>query len=65
VWFRLVKWMAIVAIGVVFWRSVYFWLGLLGALVLGLLLHLFWRWKTKGWTQPWGGWNDLDTGRKD
>jgi hypothetical protein len=21
------------------------------------------KWKTKGWTQPWGGWNDLDAGR--
>ena len=23
-------------------------------------LHLLWRSKTKVWTQPWRGWNDVD-----
>jgi hypothetical protein len=30
-----------------------------------LTLHFIWRWKTKGWTQPWGGWNDLEAGNKE
>jgi hypothetical protein len=65
VWFRLAKWVVILALVVTFWRNAYFWWGLLAALIISLLLHLFWRWKTKGWTRPWGGWNDLDAGRQD
>jgi O-antigen/teichoic acid export membrane protein len=65
VWFRVTKWAVIVAFALVFWRNRYFWWTLLGLFVVGLILHLIWRWKTKGWTQPWGGWNDLEAGRKD
>ena len=35
------------------------------ALVFSLALHFFWRWKTKGWTQPWGGWDDVDTANRE
>ena len=64
VWFRLAKWAVIILLAALFWRSAYFWWSLLGAIITGLALHAFWRWKTKGWMQPWGGWNDLDAGRK-
>jgi len=50
---------------VLLWRGSYFWFWILGALVLGLTVHLIWRWKTKGWTQPWGGWDDLEAADKD
>jgi hypothetical protein len=63
VWFRVVKWVVFVAAIVLIWRSPYFWLWIGGALALSLTLHLVWRWKTKGWTQPWGGWNDVEAGR--
>jgi len=26
-------------------------------------LRVAWRWKTKGWTQPWLGWNDVKAGK--
>jgi hypothetical protein len=60
VWFRVVKWVLLIALAATFWRSPVFWWGLLVAFVLALALHLVWRWKTKGWTQPWGGWDDVD-----
>ena len=65
IWFRVLKWIVIIALAVYFWASPHFWLYVAGALVIGLLLHLFWRWKTKGWTQPWGGWNDVETANRE
>ena len=65
VWFRVLKWIIALGVGVMLWRTPYFWPVILGALVLSLTLHFIWRWKTKGWTQPWGGWNDMDTADKD
>lgn len=65
VWFRVVKWVVVVAVSVRYWRAPHFWLWLLGALAVSLTLHFFWRWKTKAWTQPWGGWNDLEAGKKN
>jgi hypothetical protein len=63
-WFRVVKWLILFAVSVVLWRTGYFWWWILGGLAFGLTLHLIWRWKTRGWTQPWGGWNDLETAGK-
>jgi hypothetical protein len=65
VWFRVVKWTVIVAVSVLLWRGPYFWFWILGGLGVGLTLHFIWRWKTRGWTQPWGGWDDLEAGGKD
>ena len=64
IWFRVVKWIVAIAVSVMLWRSPYFWWWIGGALVLSLTLHFIWRWKTKGWTQPWMGWDDVDAGRK-
>jgi hypothetical protein len=60
-WFRISKWVIAIALIAAFRRSPYLWWWILGALGLSVLLHLFWRWKTKGWTQPWGGWSDTET----
>jgi hypothetical protein len=65
VWFRVVKWVVIVVLVVAYWHHPYFWWTVLGVLIVALGLHFVWRWKTKAWTQPWGGWNDLDAGRRD
>ena len=65
VWFRGLKWVIAVGISVLLWRTLYFWWWILGALGLGLTVHFIWRWKTKGWTQPWGGWDDLESANKD
>jgi hypothetical protein len=64
-WFRILKWAILIALGVTFWRAPLFWVCLLAAFVLSLALHYFWRWKTKGWTQPRGGWSDVETADKD
>jgi hypothetical protein len=59
VWFRVLKWAIAVAVGLYLWRTPYFWACILGAFGLALTGHFFWRWKTRGWTQAWGGWDDL------
>jgi len=64
-WFRILKWALVLALGALFWRSPLFWACLLAAFVLSLAAHLFWRSKTRGWTQPWGGWNDVETANND
>ncbi len=62
-WFRIAKWIVFLGLGAVFWRRPFFWGCVLAAATLGLTLHFFYRWKTRGWTRPWGGWNDLAAGR--
>ena len=66
VWFRITKW--IVFLGGARWlyrrtdhNPRVFWRWVLGAPLAGLLLHSVYRYKTRGWTQPWGGWNDVAT----
>ena len=65
VWFRVLKWAIAVGVSMLLWRTEYFWLWMIGAPALGLTVHFIWRWKTRGWTQPWGGWDDLETANKD
>jgi hypothetical protein len=65
VWFRIVKWAIVIAVSVRFWRHPNFWWWLLGAFALSLCVHFFWRWKTRGWTKAWGGWDDVETATKD
>jgi hypothetical protein len=30
---------------------------------MGLGAHFFYRYMTRGWTEPWGGWNDVEAAR--
>lgn len=62
-WFRITKWAVFLALAALFWRQPFFWWCVLAVAALGLSLHLFYRWKTGGWTRPWGGWDDLAAGR--
>jgi len=64
-WFRVVKWVVAVVAIAMLWRSPYFWWWIAGATALSVTVHLIWRWKTKGWTQPWFGWNDVEAGKRD
>ena len=59
VWVRILKWMVIVSAVVYFGQAPHFWWGVAGVVALAASLHLLWRTKTKRWTQPWCGWNDL------
>ena len=65
VWFRIAKWILAIGISLLLWSTPYFWLWVLGALSLALTVHFVWRWKTKGWTHPWGGWKDVEAARPD
>jgi hypothetical protein len=58
IWFKIVKWIVLIATGIFFRRAAYFWPCLGAAALLGAAVHFFYRWKTHGWTRPWGGWND-------
>lgn len=60
VWFRILKWVIAIGVSATLWRTPFFWWWIVGALVLSVSVHLFWRWKTRGWTRPWGGWNDVE-----
>lgn len=64
VWFRVVKWAVIIVAVVRYWRASHFWSWMAAALAVSLGLHLFWRMKTKRWTQPWGGWDDVAATRR-
>lgn len=63
--FRVVKYIIFALIfGAVYWL----WGGratlwMLGALILlALIVHFFYRWKTKGWEESWGGYTSLFKG---
>jgi hypothetical protein len=63
VWFRIIKWIVLLALIARYWRSGTFWMWIGLVLLAGIPVHLLWRYKTKNWTQPWRGWNDVDAGR--
>ena len=63
VWFRVLKWTITIGLAWYFWRDPRFWWGLAGALVLAMTAHFVWRAKTRRWTKPWGGWNDVESAR--
>jgi hypothetical protein len=62
-WFRVSKWIVLGALTFAFWRKPAYWRTLCAILPLALFLHLVYRHKTRCWTQPWGGWNDLDAAK--
>ena len=63
--FRVAKWLVLLSLGALLWRTRWFWHVVVGAIVVAIALHLLWRHKTQRWTRPWGGWDDLDAGRRD
>lgn len=63
-WFRVVKWVAIIAVVRYLWGRPTFWWWVGGAFVFALTLRLWWRVRTRAWTQPWGGWDDVDTAQR-
>jgi hypothetical protein len=64
VWFRITKWLVFLGISAALLRTKYLWRWLLGATLASASVHLVWRWKTQGWTRPWGGWTDVEAGRR-
>ena len=58
-WFRLIKWSVLIAVTARYRRRAWFPYVVVLAFTGSIVLHLFYRWKTQGWTRPWGGWNDV------
>ena len=63
VWLRVTKWVVLIGVAIVLRKTPYIWLWVLGLPSLGIIVHFIYRWKTNGWTRPWGGWNDTDAGK--
>jgi hypothetical protein len=63
-WFRLLKWALFLGVSAKLYRTKWFrvWLG--GLSFAAFTVHFTYRWKTKDWTQAWGGWNDLAAPRR-
>jgi hypothetical protein len=40
-----------------FWESKLFWIILAIVLILALILHFWYRYKTNAWTKSFGGWD--------
>lgn len=64
-WFRVVKWIVIVAVVRYLWDRPSFWWWIGGTSALAISLHLLWRVKTRAWTRPWGGWDDVETAQRN
>ena len=60
-WFRIAKWVAFVAITRRLRASRWLVVWIVGGALTGGTLHAVYRWKTRGWTRAWGGWNDVET----
>lgn len=58
-WFRLIKWSVLVVVVARYRQRPWFPYAAGLALLSGIALHLFYRWKTQGWQRAWGGWSDL------
>jgi hypothetical protein len=59
VWFRIAKWVIFLAVSRRLHGTRWFRVWTLGGALAGLTLHFVYRWKTRGWTRPWGGWADI------
>jgi hypothetical protein len=59
VWFRIAKWVIFIAVSNRLRGRRWFRVWTLGVVFAGLTLHFIYRWKTWGWTEPWGGWADI------
>jgi hypothetical protein len=60
VWLRLIKWAVLILTIVRYRQRPWFGYAFGVALLGGITLHFFYRWKTQGWRRPWGGWSDLE-----
>ncbi|WP_232371446.1 hypothetical protein [Leptospira ainazelensis] len=56
IWFRISKYFLLFFLLYLLRDSEYLWPILLSAFVISLLVHFWFRYKTKGWTQDFGPW---------
>jgi hypothetical protein len=55
-WFRLLKYILLGCLLYFLWGSELLWIILLLMFVLAMMLHLWYRYKTRGWTRSYGLW---------
>ena len=60
-WFRILKWVALLAIAARYHAAPWFWPSMAVCFVTALGIHFLYRGKTHAWTRPWGGWNDVSS----
>ena len=58
-WFRLIKWSVLIVVTARYRQRWWFPYVVVFASTGGISLHLFYRWKTQGWTRALGGWDDV------
>jgi hypothetical protein len=56
---RLLKWAVLLGVSWRLYGTRWFRAWILGLPTAGVATHLLYRYKTQGWTRPWGGWKDL------
>jgi hypothetical protein len=57
---RLLKWAVFLGISWRLYGTKWFPAWILGLPTAGVATHLLYRYKTQGWTRPWGGWKDVE-----
>jgi len=55
-WFRILKYLLIGCVLYFFWGRQVLWIIFLVLFVFSLVLHFWYRYKTKGWTKSYGLW---------
>ena len=60
---RIAKWAVFVAVARGLRGRRWFRAWVFGLPSVGIMVHLFYRHMTRGWTRPWGGWDDVDAVR--
>ena len=61
IWFRIIKWVVYIGLAYLLYETKWFWIWGIGLPIAALTMHFIYRWKTKGWTKSWRGW-DSKTG---
>ena len=56
-WFRIIKYVALVVLIILTWKKYYFWWLITILIALALVMHFYYRYKTKGWTKSFGMWD--------
>ena len=56
-WVRVLKYVVLGALISFFWGREFLWVMIPALLLLGLLIHFWYRYKTNGWTKSYGSWD--------
>jgi hypothetical protein len=60
---RVAKWAVFLAVARRLYGTRWFRAWVFGLPTIGFGAHFFYRYMTRGWTEPWGGWNDVEAVR--